>query len=284
MMRQMTRLLIAIPTRGDRPLNLLDAALRECRAEQAEPLVRYFLDSMAPTREVGKLGVPQTALVRTNSSGYAHMRNEILTYAIVKSFDYVLFFDDDQVPLGGWLPAMIRQLSEGESPHVVFGPVLGIATDTGSVSVEDLRTSRILKRSSGSYKGDVYSGNTLVNVRFVQAKALRFDAKYNRTGGEDTAFFRRLRASGGKVSFAAEAIAIEMIPRRRLTIRARFHAGRVSSQRKDAIGRPGWRRAISRGLAVTKALSNILLAISPADQRYWARASFWIGVAIGRGR
>jgi succinoglycan biosynthesis protein ExoM len=53
----------------------------------------------------------------------------------------------------------------------------------------------------------------------IDDKCLRFDHRFNATGGEDTFFFKELLQAGASVVWVEQAIVYSVIPRHRMTAR-----------------------------------------------------------------
>jgi succinoglycan biosynthesis protein ExoM len=146
--------------------------------------------------------------------GIAAARNRILDAS--RSADAVVFIDDDQVPLPGWL-ASITTSWETWGCAAVAGPVVW---SFDAAADEWVRASRRFVRRAfppGSERSGAGTGNLLLDLEFARRNALRFDDRFGLTGGEDTLFTRMLRDRGGTIRWCDEAEVIETVPRERLT-------------------------------------------------------------------
>lgn len=129
---------------------------------------------------------------------------------------WAAFIDDDEVAPPDW----IRQLLDArEGFHCVFG--VSKANYAGSGAPKwmvdgDFHSNRILPRD-GIANG--YTCNTLLDMDFINAHALRFREDLGQVGGEDTMFFRAMEKAGGKFRINADAIVHEDVPPRRASLK-----------------------------------------------------------------
>jgi succinoglycan biosynthesis protein ExoM len=190
-------------------------------------------------------------------------RNAILVAALDAGARYLAFLDDDETASPGWLAGLLAKLSASGMAAVV-GPVCA-AYSPGAPgwmqrgAVHDIRPELDAK---GTVR-EAYTSNVLLDLANPALRSLRFDPARGRTGGEDTAFFRALKAAGEHIGFAPDAVVHEMVPpdRAKLSwlLRRRYrmgqtHAGLIMEGR-------GWRRrSAAIALAAAKALACLGLA------------------------
>lgn len=217
--------------------------------------------------------------VVANTRGYATSRNAALGLAISEGRRRVLFFDDDQVPVAGWWAAHRAYEAAHPDVTVLLGRVLAVALEATDVPAEEIRP--VLTLRAGEFSGHVYSGNTMIDVDFVQRHGLRFDIALDDLGGEDTAFFAAVRRAGGTVHAVPGALAVEIEPADRLTLSARFRSGREMARRRRALGLPYWRGPLTRTKATLKAMAFGVRGLVAADARLLSRAAFQAGLATG---
>ena len=206
--------------------------------------------------------------------GYASARNRALEAAV--GSDVLVFFDDDQMPCPEWFDAVERVMAD-PAVDVAFGPVRTAPTHTRWVRAEDIRV--VQSASTGVFKGDVYSGNTALRLSVVGD--VRFDEAFNVGGGEDTLFFRQLRAGALAVHFIQSMQAIEYTDPSRLSIHGRYRSGVEKSVRMNALNGRGWRTLFRRLLRFGRALVTGPLCVIPNRAHYAGRAAFDVGIAIG---
>lgn len=210
-------ILVAIPTLGKRDVHALLEKLNSLPArKQFEVLVVNNWWGARDTQHDDSAGLRVVAEPR---QGFASARNAALAYARRERFDLLVFIDDDEYPSRRWLEKHLTALNRWTAA-VSFGPVLpDIGPDApgwlGDGSI--LRPRRKLK--AGPTNADVYSGNTAIDLRSPALEGMWFQSAFDSIGGEDTEFFRRLRARGGICVWAPLATVWEKPDPERLTRR-----------------------------------------------------------------
>jgi succinoglycan biosynthesis protein ExoM len=209
---------VGVPTfrRPDQLDELLALLVDECA--QAEPTVRVVVvdnDPTASARGVAAAwagsGVEYHAEPRP---GVAAARNRILDAS--GSADAVVFIDDDQRPVPGWLVAMTGAWSRWGCA-AVSGPVVWTFGGTPDEWVE--ASCRFERRSlaPGSERPSAGTGNLLIDLEFVRRNGLCFDDRFGLSGGEDTMFTSALVQQGGAIRWCDDAEVVETVPAERLT-------------------------------------------------------------------
>lgn len=149
--------------------------------------------------------------------GLAFARNRALALA---RGDWLALIDDDEIAEPRWLTELTgcgRRLNADAvvgAVHAQFesepAPWV-IASQFFEFSLPPTGTKLDM--------ADALSGNALLRASFLRRHGLAFDADFNKTGGEDTDFFRRICDHGGLVVSCREAVTRELIPPERLTPR-----------------------------------------------------------------
>jgi GT2 family glycosyltransferase len=156
------------------------------------------------------------AYVHEPTPGISAARNRALDEA--GDDDLLVFLDDDERPDPGWLAALVRARQATGSAGVA-GPV------RSSYEVEPdewVRAGGFFVRrrpATGTRIEVAATNNLLLDLRAVRAVGLRFDVALGTQGGEDTLFTRQLVASGGLLTWCAEAGVVDVVPRARTTRR-----------------------------------------------------------------
>ena len=98
----------------------------------------------------------------------------------------------------------------------------------------------------------------MVETATVTRHRLAFEARFNITGGEDTLFFQALRASGGRIAWAADALVHEYMPATRVKatwlMKRWFRTGGTEAE----LGRHGNASAIGRTYNAARGGARIL--------------------------
>ncbi|MGZ0711696.1 glycosyltransferase family 2 protein (plasmid) [Coraliomargarita sp. W4R53] len=151
--------------------------------------------------------------------GIAAARNRALDYFAGSDYDAIIFVDDDEYAAPDWLEELCGYASTS-SAGVVSGPVVPVFPE---------QTPEWIKRAGFHLRPDVATGseswtaasnNTLLKRRaWEDAGRPRFDNAFSKTGGSDTDFFSRVRATGISIEHCAEARVFEPVAPNRLNKR-----------------------------------------------------------------
>lgn len=250
------RVAIAIPTfrRPERLAELL-AALPDRIAEVAHPVevVVIVVDndpaaSAADTIEEASLPV-RSAVERT--PGIASVRNRLLDLA--SDCDAVAFIDDDEVPLPGWLDALVRTWLE-TGAAAVMGRVVSVFETDADPWILATGVFRRRSRPTGLELRAAACGSLLVDLRQLRDAQVRFDPRIGLAGGEDTLFSRQLIAAGGRIVWCDESLAEDRVPAERVTrewaMRRAFNGGNSAVHVDLALAARAGERTLVRASAV----------------------------------
>jgi succinoglycan biosynthesis protein ExoM len=149
--------------------------------------------------------------------GVASARNRALDL-VPPDADCIAWIDDDEVPVPGWLDELLY-VRRTHRAAIVQGPV---RPHFLSPPPRWLIRGRFLEL--GPYRDGAslhygYTGNSLIDARVVRHLRLRFDPRFDRTGGEDQRFFGCAIAAGHSVVTAERALVHEWVPANRATLR-----------------------------------------------------------------
>ena len=122
--------------------------------------------------------------------GLSNARNKALDMAIALNADWIGFFDDDQVLHSDWL-SVFSQDARDDDVDLLYGPAL---PQTSAATNKLIRTKN--KPAFGT-------GNAFVHARLFHPRhlGLRFDPRFNLTGGEDSYFYRAAKRAGATIRF-----------------------------------------------------------------------------------
>ncbi len=211
----LARILVAIPTYR-RPA-LLSRLLRgiadiSTPGESAVEVLVMDNDATPSARdlvlEVAEAFPFPLSYAHVSEPGLSSVRNFGLNRA--RSFDFLAMIDDDEIPQRQWLVELF-EVQAATKADAVIGPVPRILPE---VAPRWLREGRFFE--SPAYRDrtmlhDGYSGNCLLRTKSIERLDLSFDQTLNFAGGEDLLFFRELVQRGGKLAYAAHAVAEEMV-------------------------------------------------------------------------
>ncbi len=191
-----------------------------CPDASALPVAKRFADSKLRYAHEARSGV-----VFARNRGVAETRGA-----------YVIFLDDDEVPVAGWLDAWLAQ-AHGRT-DASFGRILprllGQCPPELAKQVER-NFSREMRRPTGSDISDLSAYLGTGNAMFHKARCLGqaepFDLRFNARGGEDVWLIRGLVKQGCRLSWNHEALVEELVPEDRMTLSSlklrRFNQGQL---------------------------------------------------------
>ena len=225
--------LVAIPTLGRRDLSCtLRELARQVRSCPCRVDIVVLDNSGNGAVDAASLTAAHGCrVIEVADPGLATVRNAAIDLLETRHAA-LIFLDDDERPEPAWLQAMVTAHRQ-HCATVVLGPVgTRVSPDAPAWLLGGAMWRATVARPDGAYRGEGYSGNTLIDAQFLRRCGLRFDARYDQTGGEDTDFFRRLRSVGAYVVWAQQAGVVEAIDRDRATVRGvvrrSFHAANLS--------------------------------------------------------
>jgi succinoglycan biosynthesis protein ExoM len=158
--------------------------------------------------------------------------------------DWVAFIDDDQIAEPRWLREMISTAAKFEADAVKCYVRAIYPPDTpGWIRAGDAFKSDY--GPTGTTADLIATCGVLFRRDLPGAQELLFDVALGTMGGEDTDFFMRYSALGGKIVSCRNAIARELLPIERVTPiylkrRCRRHGhvhGRIRFAKKTPLGR-----------------------------------------------
>jgi succinoglycan biosynthesis protein ExoM len=212
---------IIIPT-FRRP-DFLRAILSEVRQQLPEDgsveVVIVDNDPEGSAKDVVPQKVPAFRYLAEPRTGVTHARN---TGVEVARGRFILFLDDDEIPMRGWLDAFLERAKAGDP--VCFGPVEAQFFSPPPPELEPILRpmfSRELPDEGGAEisakRAYLGTGNSMFD-RDVCFDGPPFDTSFN-GGGEDVWLLRHLAEDKGLAfSWVAEARVLEQVPDRRCTL------------------------------------------------------------------
>jgi succinoglycan biosynthesis protein ExoM len=214
------RVLIAIPTyRRPSLLNQLLRGIAEISAPSGSDVEVLVMDNdTTPSARDHVLEVAESfpfplSYAHVTEPGLSSVRNFGLSRAW--NFDFLAMIDDDEVPQRQWLVELL-DVQAATAADAVIGPVpRALPGDAprwlrSGFFDSPVYPDRALVR-------DGYCGNCLLRVRSIEHLAMSFGEKLNFAGGEDLLFFRQLAQRGGRLAYAARAVAVETVGTERAT-------------------------------------------------------------------
>ncbi len=200
--------------------------------------------------------------------------------------DWIAFVDDDERPSPRWLEELIAEARRGDW-DAVLGPVKAVYPETAPCWLEagDFHSTRPVWVRGHIETG--YTCNVLLRRALVQRAGLEFRLEFGRSGGEDLDFFYRLRDSGGRIGFAANALVYDPVPANRASLawllRRKFRQGQSHGTQLLESANHSLRAVIDLPVALAKAIVLWLAAAAfppkaSSRNRCLTRAALHCGV------
>lgn len=154
----------------------------------------------------------------------------------------LVFIDDDEMPLPGWLGHLLSHW-ERSSSAAVAGPVeYVLPTPVPDPWVVASGVFDRVQRPTGSRREGASSANLLLDLDFLREHNLSFDRRLGLRGGEDTMLTHQITAVGGSIEWCDEAVVREAVTPDRVTrpwLRRRSFRSGASWGRAEITSAPG---------------------------------------------
>jgi succinoglycan biosynthesis protein ExoM len=176
-------ILIAVPTTGTRPLRpLLDelveqVRLTNCGGDRTASVVLLDNSVAGSALALAAATACEVEYQQVRTPGFSQVRNAALDAA--QDHDALVFIDDDERPLHGWLRALLT-CAEADDADVVVGPVVVRVPPDAPRWLDGGRLIRqAWTQEDGPLQGFAPSNNTLVRMSAVRRMGLRFDPAFD---------------------------------------------------------------------------------------------------------
>lgn len=201
----------------------------------------------------------------------------------------LVFIDDDESPLPGWLPALV-----GMWERTGAAGVAGRVHSVLPASTEPwVRAFAIFDRAhppAGQQMPAAATNNLLLDLEQVRSMGVEFDLRVGLGGGEDTLFTRQLVERGGViVSCPASVVRDDVEPERttrEFTLRrARFH-GTTQATVDLLMARNRWQDVASRTRSTAKGVTWFAVGVLQGLRSIFSRSlrdRAWSARRIQRG-
>lgn len=149
--------------------------------------------------------------------GIVFMRNTILDKAINTGASFLAFVDDDEQVDQHWL-VRLNETRVKFSADVVQGHVKHHFPTVPNLDLLRKFFPGSFDKNTGDELNVAYTNNVLFDLSLAQNLGLRFNKRFNLTGGSDSFFFSQLKEEGARIVFCREAIVTETVPESRANI------------------------------------------------------------------
>lgn len=216
--------------------------------------------------------------LREARRGIPFARNAACRRSLELGAQWLMFIDDDETALPGWLTSYAEVMSRFEA-EVYTGPVL---YEMPSEYASYLQNRGLLHLSDGSPLRRAATNNVLFSTRLLQPPwSMEFDTGMAFSGGSDSDFFMRCTFHGGRIVCASRALVAEPVIDNRLTLRWRMKRQFRSSANRvyTSYKLYGAGRTIRTGLleVLSRLLRGVLRLVTLPCYVFGGRASLMRG-------
>lgn len=148
--------------------------------------------------------------------GLSNVRNELFKQALKLHPDYIVCIDDDEYTTSEWLNQLLKTITKNNC-EIVIGPVIPIFESDLRPYISHLFSNRVVRDNMRTYF--FATGNFMICAKFLSEHKLKFDSRFNSTGGEDTYFGLTALKCGAKIYGSEKAIAFEIFSGKRATLK-----------------------------------------------------------------
>ncbi|MGZ5931049.1 MAG: glycosyltransferase family 2 protein [Rhizomicrobium sp.] len=151
--------------------------------------------------------------------GISQVRNTLVATALARSgMQYLAMLDDDEWPEPQWLDALLKaQTTTGAG--AIQGSILFDFEETPKEWAKLFDGMSDIRHASGPIGMLQGAGNLLLTRAALESvRSPWFDPAFALSGGEDSDFFVRLRAAGGRFAWSDEAMAHTFVPATRANL------------------------------------------------------------------
>jgi hypothetical protein len=196
--------------------------------------------------------------VHEPAPGIAVARNRAIEESL--DADLLVFIDDDERPVDGWLQFLLDTHAKSGADGVV-GPVASRFTGELDPWIAGGGFFTRRRLATGAEVAVAATNNLLLDVRSIERRGLRFDLRLGLIGGEDTLFTKLLTSTGGRIVWCAEAMVHDIVPADRMTrtwvVRRAFRMGGSASRVEVLTAGSFRRRTVARTRQLALGLSRL---------------------------
>ncbi len=151
-----------------------------------------------------------------NKKGIPFARNKCVEVT-KNNYEYLIFIDDDEEASDNWLNSLVRSIKEFNC-DVVIGPVLSEFNHKTYKSINVKEFFNRKRYNSGSIMKNGRTGNMIAHSYLFKKYKQPFEVGFNKMGGSDSHFFKKIHKDGFITKWNDEAIVKEIVPEQRTKI------------------------------------------------------------------
>ena len=167
--------------------------------------------------------------INENRQGIVNARNAAIEFFLTLDADWMASFDDDEMVSSGWLKAMLDAIDRFPECRVFAGPQVRLESKEASIWFPPKKPKPM---ATGTKNWNVSTANVLFHRSIFSSDGLgvRFDSRFNFSGGEDTQLFYQLKDIGEQILWVSDAECVEPTIPERATFLAKAQRTIVRTQ------------------------------------------------------
>jgi succinoglycan biosynthesis protein ExoM len=192
--------------------------------------------------------------------GIAIARNRAIALALALDADWIAFIDDDETATPTWLADLLAAATTYDA-DVVEGATYRRYPDELPRFVLPWQPRQ---EAEGTRIDFAITNNVLFAAWMVRPDGggLRFDPRFNFTGGEDVDFFLRAHRLGATIVYTKHGEVFEEVPPERLKLRFQMNQQSAEAATICTIARNGTRASPSPARCAARAASRLVLGLA----------------------
>ena len=208
------------PDRLTKTLALVGEQLTELADDGRVGRAEILVVDNDPARSAREVVTPEhggavTRYVAEAKPGIPNVRNRSLDES--PDFRLLVFIDDDEVPLSGWVRSLVDTWERFDQPTAVMGRVVSIFAEDVDPWVLECGLFQRPQRATGTELEAAATGNLLLDLDQVRRLGVRFDERIGLGGGSDTMFSKGLKRRGARLVWCNESVAEDTVEIERQT-------------------------------------------------------------------
>lgn len=221
--------------------------------------------------------------------GIAAARNRALDESY--GSDILIFIDDDERPVAGWLRALLTVRRQTRASGVV-GPVISKYSEVPDEWITAGDFFRRRRLPTGTLVEVAATNNLLLDMVVVRRLGVRFDERFGLSGGSDTLFTRAIVNGGGTLVWCDEAVVHDIVPASRLSrqwvLQRAYRSGNSWSRTAIVLSTGASRRTVMRltlsarsGLRIAGGAALALTGTATRSPRFQAKGFRTLNRGLG---
>jgi succinoglycan biosynthesis protein ExoM len=223
-----------------------------------------------------------------DKKGIPFARNKVVDYAINEGANYVAFFDDDEEVDYKWLQNLYDTILNYNA-DVSVGRVISIYSEEVDEWVVQSGFFDERRKKTGSNLRYAATSNILYSIKIFKDWGLRYDEKFQFTGGTDNFLAADILRTGGKIVYTDESIVREIVASHRATFKwmylRKFRCGANDIMYFRRLKKNGFKALLTIGkyglMSILRILLNTINLLLTFKKTYAYKVAFETALTIG---